>query len=153
MLHSGTVGPEPHDITEAQFSMHYSLALTVSKKSNGFDTYMEAWRSGFKDPEVLEVARKVSVVQIPDAENSGRPGAPVPKLTVKTKDGNTYVEDLSPSKGSPQNPMTYEELENKFMGLATRVMPKEQASTIAAMVRDLEKVKDLRDLTELLVYS
>ena len=47
--------------------------------------------------------------------------------------------------------MTYEELEAKFVGLATRVMPKEQASQIAATVRDLEKVKDLRDLTDLLV--
>jgi 2-methylcitrate dehydratase PrpD len=50
MLHSGTIGPEPHDITGAQFSMHYSLALTVSKRSNGFDTYMDALKSGFKDP-------------------------------------------------------------------------------------------------------
>lgn len=37
------------------------------------------------------------------------------------------------------------------MGLATRVMPKEQASKIAATVRNLEEVKDLRDLTDLLV--
>lgn len=47
--------------------------------------------------------------------------------------------------------MTYEKLEDKFMGLATRVMPKEQASKIAATVRNLEEVKDLRDLTDLLV--
>jgi hypothetical protein len=47
--------------------------------------------------------------------------------------------------------MTYEELEHKFMSLATRVLPQEQASKIAATVRNLEKVKDLRDLTDLLV--
>jgi hypothetical protein len=44
--------------------------------------------------------------------------------------------------------MTYEELEDKFMGLANRVMPKEQASKVAATVANLEKVKDLRDLTD-----
>lgn len=37
------------------------------------------------------------------------------------------------------------------MGLATTVIPREQASKIAATVRDLENVKDLRDLTDLLV--
>jgi hypothetical protein len=47
--------------------------------------------------------------------------------------------------------MTYEELEHKFMGLATRVLPQEHASKIAATIRDLEKVEDLRDLTDLLV--
>jgi 2-methylcitrate dehydratase PrpD len=61
------------------------------------------------------------------------------------------AQDLRPSKGSPQNPMTDEELEDKFMSLATRVLPQEQASKIAATVRDLENVKDLRDLTDLLV--
>jgi hypothetical protein len=72
-------------------------------------------------------------------------------LTVKTTDGKTYTEDLLPSKGSPQNPMTQQELEDKFMGLATRVLPREQASQIAAAVGNLEEVKDLRDLTDLLV--
>lgn len=47
--------------------------------------------------------------------------------------------------------MTYDELEYKFIGLATRVLPQEQASKIAATVRNLEKVTDLRDLTDLLV--
>lgn len=154
--HSGAVGPEPHDITAAQLSAHFSLGLTVCKRSNSFDTYMEAWESGFKDPDVLAVARKVSVVEIPEPANSQTTPVPgqdpkAPPLIVRTKDGKTYGEQLLPSKGSPQNPMTYDQLENKFMGLATRVMPKEQASKIAATVRDLEKLKDLRDLTELMV--
>jgi hypothetical protein len=51
--------------------------------------------------------------------------------------------------GSPQNPMTHEELENKFIGLATRVVPEEQASKIAATVRNLEEIEELRDLTDL----
>jgi hypothetical protein len=49
-LHSGTIGPEPQDITGAQLSQHYSLALTVCKRSNSFSTYMDALRSGFKEP-------------------------------------------------------------------------------------------------------
>lgn len=142
-LHSGVI-VEPRDITGAQLSMHYSLALTVCKKSNNFDTYMDALRSDFKDPEVLEVARKVSIVEVAGDVNTA-------SLTVQTPDGTTYTEDLLPAKGSPQNPMTDKELEGKFMGLATRVMPGEQAAKIAATVRNLETIKDLRDLTELLV--
>lgn len=47
--------------------------------------------------------------------------------------------------------MTDEELENKFMSLATTVMPQEQASKIAEAVRNLEEMEELRDLTDLLV--
>jgi 2-methylcitrate dehydratase PrpD len=152
-LHTGTI-VEPHDITGAQMSLRYSLGLTVVKRSNNFDTYLDAWKSGFKDPDVLAVARKVSVeeIQLPDSDQVPVPGqVKTPPLVVKTTDGKTYTEELLPSKGSPQNPMTQEELENKFMGLATRVMPKEQAFKIAETVRNLEEVKDLRDLTGLLV--
>jgi len=41
-------------------------------------------------------------------------------------DGETYTEDLLPSKGSPQNPMTQQELEDKFMGRATSALPRDQ---------------------------
>jgi 2-methylcitrate dehydratase PrpD len=154
-LHSGMI-VEPRDITGAQLSMHYSLALTAVKRSNSFDTYLDAWKSGFTDPDVLAVARRVSVVEIPDPTGSGDrtpvPGqVKSPPLTVKTTDGKAYTEDFLPSKGSPQNPMTRQELEDKFMGLATRVLPRDQAAQIAAAVRSLEEVKDLRDLTDLLV--
>jgi hypothetical protein len=47
--------------------------------------------------------------------------------------------------------MSHNELESKFMGLATTVLPREQASRIAAAVRNLEEIKELRDLTDLLV--
>lgn len=116
---------------------------------------MDALRSGFKDPDVLAMAREVSIAEFPDPPGSDQTPIPgqvkSPPLTVKTTDGKTYSEGLRPSKGSPQNPMTHEEIENKFMGLATTVMPQEQASKIAATVRNLEETKELRDLTDLLV--
>ena len=44
VLHSGAVGPEPHDITGAQLSVHFSLGLTISKRVNGFVAY--TWMPG-----------------------------------------------------------------------------------------------------------
>jgi 2-methylcitrate dehydratase len=72
-------------------------------------------------------------------------------LTVKTTDGKTYSEELKPSKGSPRNPVSHDELEDKFIGLATTVLPPEQASKIPATVRNLEEIKELGDLVDLLV--
>lgn len=87
MGHIGTIGPEPHDITGAQLSVHFALGLTVAKRSNDFNTYIDAMNSGFKDPGVLAVARKVSVVEIPEPKDGDflRAGS----LTVKTNDGKT----------------------------------------------------------------
>jgi 2-methylcitrate dehydratase PrpD len=93
MGHIGTIGPEPHDITGAQLSVHFALGLTVAKRSNDFNTYIDAMNSGFKDPGVLAAARKVSVVEIPEPKDGDflRAGS----LTVKTNDGKTYEERFS----------------------------------------------------------
>jgi hypothetical protein len=38
-----------------------------------------------------------------------------PPLAVQTMDEKTYTEDLPPSKGSPRNLMTQQELEDAFL--------------------------------------
>lgn len=89
-----------------------------------------------------------------DSDQTPLPGlVKTPPLTVKTTDGKTCTEDLLPSKGSPQDLMTQQELEDKFTGLTTRVLPRDQAAQIAAAVKNLEEVKDLRDLADLLVSA
>jgi hypothetical protein len=51
--------------------MNFALGLTVVKRANDFNTYLDAWKSDFEDPEVLAAAHKVSVVEIPGSENTG----------------------------------------------------------------------------------
>jgi len=51
-------------------------------------------------------------------------------------DGETYTEDLLPSKGSPQNPMTQQELEDKFMGRATSALPRDQRAAARPSLPD-----------------
>src|SRR5258708_23893795 len=74
-------------------------------------------RSGFKEPDVLAMARKDSIAEFPDTTGSDQTPATGQEkstpLTWKTTDGKTNNEDLRPSKGSLQNPMKHEELENK----------------------------------------
>jgi hypothetical protein len=47
--------------------------------------------------------------------------------------------------------VSHDELEDKFIGLATTVLPPEQASKIPATVRNLEEIKQLGALVDLLV--
>jgi 2-methylcitrate dehydratase PrpD len=68
LSHVGTVGPEPKDITGAQFSSHFSLGLTLVKGSNDFRSYFDAMNNGFSDREVIEVAKKVNVVHDEESE-------------------------------------------------------------------------------------
>src|SRR2546422_969601 len=61
-------GPDPKDMTGANYSTHYSLGLTVAKRSNEFATYLEAARDGFQDPEILRIAHLVETYLDPECD-------------------------------------------------------------------------------------
>jgi 2-methylcitrate dehydratase PrpD len=68
------------------------------------------------------------------------------------KDGRVIKGSADFGKGSPANPMTYEEVADKFHGCCDFAKwPKEKADRIVEMVRNLEQLADVRELTALLV--
>ena len=149
LSHVGTVGPEPKDITGAQFSSHFSLGLTLVKGSNDFKSYYDAMSNHFADPAVLEVARKVSVVHDEESE-AIYPKTRLGKVTLETQDGERRVAKVFHPKGSPENPLSREELHDKFLGLASRVVTHERAVKVLHTVQNLEQLKDIGALAELL---
>lgn len=149
LSHVGTVGPEPKDITGAQFSSHFSLGLTMVKGSNDFRTYFDALNSGFGDKAVLDVARKVTVVHDDEAEQI-YPKTRLGKVALETTEGQQYSAKVFFPKGSPENPLTREELHDKFLGLAGTVLSRDKARKLLSAIQNLEAMKDIRELSELI---
>ena len=70
---------------------------------------------------------------------------------MKLKDGTKYEARVDFVKGSPENPLSREELEDKFRNLATFVLSHERAEAIIKAVRDLDCMGDVSMLGHLLV--
>ena len=75
------------------------------------------------------------------------------KVTIKLESGETYTEQVNSAKGTIGNPMTKRELDNKFRGLASTVIPDGQAAKIIQTVDDLEGLDNVRNLAQLLVAT
>ena len=61
---------EPKDLTSAQFSGNFSLALFLAKGNAGFQEYTE---ENLADPRIGDLARKIRVeLSIPRSKTSGR---------------------------------------------------------------------------------
>jgi 2-methylcitrate dehydratase PrpD len=93
------------------------------------------------------------VTLLEDSSLDAGPGSFAAKVTVTTRSGTTYVQRTDYAKGSPQNPMVREDIDAKFLSLATRVLPEVQATRIIAAVRDLDNVADVSTLAALLSAS
>lgn len=146
LIQVGTI-LEPREIVEAQFSAPFSIAMCVVKRRNGFRDYTE---ENLKDPEIKTLARRVRL-EVDEEVQSLYPEKRAVRMTVKLKDGTLYQEKLDGAKGTPVNPMSRSEADEKFLDLATVVVPRSRAEEIIRVVRGLEEVEQLSTLTRLLV--
>jgi 2-methylcitrate dehydratase PrpD len=75
-------------------------------------------------------------------------------IDVELKDGRTLSTRADFGKGSPANPMSYDEVAEKFRGCCDFArVPKKTAEEIVAMVRDLESLPAISKLTALLMRA
>ena len=67
-------------------------------------------------------------------------------MTVKLKNGTAHQMKVDHCKGTPENPLTAQELENKFRGLASVSATPAQVDEIVRLVSTLDQQKDLSGL-------
>src|SRR5262249_16226976 len=142
LSHIGTI-TEPEDILGAQFSLPFSVAMRLHHGGrgvhggNGFWDYLKV---DLKDPSLLATARKVKCVIAKDKQ-----WATVDEgvgIEIETTDGRVTKEIVPHSKGLPENPMSDEEVREKFRTLVDPVMPAGRSQEIIAAVDNLENIKN-----------
>lgn len=101
-------------ISSAKLSTPYAVALAIVKGSCGYADYIE---DNLNDYWIKILTRKVRVIEDENltAQSPAVRGA---RVTIYMKDGNEHEATCLYPKGEPENPLTQEELEEKFKGLA-----------------------------------
>ena len=101
-------------ISSAKLSTPYAVALAMVKGSCGYADYTEA---NLNDYWIKDLTRKVCVIEDENltAQSPAVRGA---RVSVYLKNGEEYEAPCLYPKGEPENPLTQEELEGKFRGLA-----------------------------------
>jgi 2-methylcitrate dehydratase PrpD len=136
---------EPQDVLGAQFSMPFSLAICIAKRSNHLKLYTDP--SVWKDPEVLELAHRVFVYADPLLKGAKGLGV---RLKVTLKHGKVFEKEEKFQKGNVHNPLTQSEFADKYRGLASYVFSNERAERVLDAIRRLEKLENVSELTSLL---
>ncbi|MFD0856872.1 MmgE/PrpD family protein, partial [Actinomadura adrarensis] len=137
---------EPADITSAQFSAAFGIALRLVRKANGFSEYMNA---RLDDEELLAIARKVRYERAPAA--SPLPGNGPCQVSIELEDGSVISAEVLNARGTTANPMSESDVIAKFHGLADEPLGEERAGLLVETVLNLEKLSDSNRLARLLV--
>ncbi len=71
------------------------------------------------------------------------------RITVRLTDGRVLEERVAAARGTPDNPLTREEVEAKFTRLAGVVLPTDRVARLAAALRRLPEVGDVAEIAAL----
>ncbi len=133
---------EPASSMASQFSIPYVVSVALLKGSPTVEDFSE---SRIRDKNVLDFARKVRTVIDPEIVPFFPANEPS-KVTVVMKNGKTYSKTVIHSRGTPENPMSREELEAKFKTFASPLIPASQVEKAIDRIWKLEEVSNLNEL-------
>lgn len=131
---------------DAQFSLPYAAAVAVCRNRAGAEEFKSETRT---DPEILELAKKVTWELDPEAE-ALYPRAYPATLIATLNDGRKFQAHVDYPKGDPENPATTEEVLKKFHSLTENIYDQDRRAGIVREVNRLEKVEDMAAIGDLL---
>jgi 2-methylcitrate dehydratase PrpD len=131
-----------------EICIQYCLAVAAFDRKLTWDQYTPERES---NPQVLDLKKRVRSIADPVLEERKKTTkAHSAEVDVETMDGRKFTERVDYPPGDPGNPATQEQIEQKALHYASRVLGKEKAERIIAMVNALESVTDLNRLGDLL---
>jgi 2-methylcitrate dehydratase PrpD len=128
----------PRTTYEAKFSLQYSAATMIVHGRCGVTTYTP---DAIRDPRVLELAKRV---RYEVKEYPTYPAAFPGGVRITTRDGRVLEADLPHQRGGPENPMSADEVLEKFRENAALALPEAEASALEEAILTLEEQDDVR---------
>ena len=130
----------------ADHSLPYIVAIALLEGKIDNSTYSE---KKYRDPKILDFLKKVTVVE-DKTLSSMYPEAVANRVTVKLSSGKIVSKQVDYHKGHPKNPMSDQDVEEKFLRLTRKILDKNHARRILDAAWTLEKAKDVSKVVSIM---
>lgn len=136
----------PKSVVDAQFSMPFGAAVAVLCGRASLNEYTP---EKLKSRDVRAMMKRVTCVHDPELDKVFPMRWPA-SVSIATRTGKVLKTRIDYPKGDPENPLTWEELIDKFNELTDPVFHESVKRRIVDRVRSLEREGNLDRLTTLL---
>ena len=130
----------------ADHSLPYIVGMALLEGKIDNSTYSE---KKYRDPKILDFLKKITVVE-DKALSSMYPEAVPNRVTVKLSSGKVVSKQVDYHKGHPKNPMSDQDVEEKFHRLTRKILDKTRARRILDAVWNLERAKDVSKVVSMM---
>jgi 2-methylcitrate dehydratase PrpD len=137
---------QPKNALQAKFSMEFCMAILLLDRKAGLSEFIDAV---VNRPDVQDMIRRIHFVVSPEAEAAGYDKM-ASLLKINLRNGKVITGRADFAKGSPANPMSFDEVAEKFMGCTDAAKwPTERAKQIIESVRNLERIDNMQEIVAL----
>ncbi len=137
---------DPHTKETADHSLPYVIAAALVDRQV---TPAQFEMAKIMDPTIRAQLKKVEVVADPEIEKVF-PALQRVIVTITKTDDQTFTEQLDYPKGDPRNPLTDQEIEEKFAALADGVLSPSAQKKLNDAIWNLEKLSSVSKLMALM---
>ncbi len=128
---------------EGKFSMPFCAAAAVVFGGVGLDTFDD---STLSDARVTTLIPHVAMRVDPSLDGVG-PALTQARVRVHLRDGRVLAQRADGARGYPAQPASDDELNAKFLECARRALPAVACERALVMLRRIDQVEDIRQLT------
>jgi len=137
---------DPQSKETADHSLPYVIAAALVDRQV---TPMQFTMEKIMDPAIRAQLQKVEVVADPEIEKVF-PALKRVIVHIDTRDGRSFNKQLDYPKGDPRNPLTDQEVEEKFSALADGVLSNGAQKRVKDAIWNLERVGSVSELMSLM---
>jgi len=133
-------------VLSAQMNLRYGIAVMALERNGGAAQFSEA---KIRDPGILAFIKRIEVEHDSQFDGDSRHRIAC-RLIVRCKNGKQHQTTVLYRKGSPEDPMTRDELKEKFRALS-KCMGHKTSDRIEDIVSRLEDAESVSQLSRLLI--
>lgn len=134
-------------VTAAQMNLYYGMAVIALDGAAFTEQFREARLS---DPQILDFIARITAHVDPEIEKMGAPFRHASRVKITARNGQVFEKLSLHRRGSPENPLTPEEVVHKFRNVVAPCMDKAAAENIITAVNRFETLADITTVMQLL---
>jgi aconitate decarboxylase len=137
----------PVSVTAAQMNMYYGLSVMGLRGNVSAADYSE---DAIDDPEILAFMPRINIAVDPEIEGRGPAYRHAARIAVRTADGRTLGRAVLHRRGSPENPVTRQDVEAKFAANVSRLLTPGSADGLKHLAARLDALANAGEIIRII---
>jgi 2-methylcitrate dehydratase PrpD len=137
----------PAGITAAQMNMYYGLSVMAQRRNVAAGDYAD---DTIADPQVLAFVPRITIAVDPEIESRGPAFRHAARVDVRTTDGRGLRREVWHRRGSPENPVSRQEVEEKFAANVDKLLGARDAARLRSLAAGLDGLAFAKEIVDIM---